>query len=71
MIKRLQLISIALQNFMTRRIDYFFLLLFFVFGVNMVFFAIRSEDYADRLQRVCITLPPNTHLDCPMTHTYE
>jgi len=31
----------------------------------MVFFAIRSEDYADRLQRVCITLPPNTHLDCP------
>ena len=30
----------------------------------MVFFAIRSEDYEDRLQRVCMTLPPNTHLDC-------
>jgi len=49
---------------MTQRIDYFFFFLFFVFGVNMVFFAIRSEDYEDRLQRVCMTLPPNTHLDC-------
>jgi len=68
---RLQLISIALQNFMNRRIDYFFLLLFIVFGANMAFFAIRSEDYEDRLQRVCVTLPPNTHLDCPIINQYK